>query len=68
MIGNGVILRIYGGVVVKKLLEKHLLSVRINVKRTEMVKKAKSFGFTHPTVVSCSQELDLLLNRYQDIA
>ncbi|WP_342672211.1 aspartyl-phosphate phosphatase Spo0E family protein [Sporosarcina ureilytica] len=28
---------------------------------------AKHLGFTHPSVVSCSQRLDTLLNRYQEI-
>jgi stage 0 sporulation regulatory protein len=29
-----------------------------------MYKKAKDLGFTHPAVVDCSQELDVLLNKY----
>lgn len=29
--------------------------------------KANQFGFTHPVVVACSEELDALLNCYQGI-
>lgn len=43
--------------------EKALLSL-ICTKRKDMYRKAKNFGLTHPIVVSCSQELDLLLNKY----
>jgi stage 0 sporulation regulatory protein len=32
-----------------------------------MYRKANNFGFTHPEVVACSQELDILLNRYHAI-
>nr|WP_313890893.1 aspartyl-phosphate phosphatase Spo0E family protein [Psychrobacillus sp.] len=47
------------------LCEKELL-IQIGIKRKAMYKKAKSFGFTHPIVVSCSQELDVLINKYHD--
>lgn len=40
---------------------------RIKLKRKTMYMKAKSFGFTHPKVVAHSQDLDLLINRYQGI-
>ncbi|WP_339249869.1 aspartyl-phosphate phosphatase Spo0E family protein [Sporosarcina sp. FSL W8-0480] len=50
------------------LIDKQILSVMIYIKRTEMVEKAKNRGLTHPEVVACSQELDILLNRYQKIA
>jgi len=40
---------------------------KINNKKREMYKKAKQFGLTHPLVVACSQELDVLLNQYQGI-
>lgn len=49
----------------KMLCEKLDLSLMINKQRKVMYKKAKDFGFTHPSVVQCSQELDALLNRYQ---
>ncbi len=32
-----------------------------------MYKKANQLGFSHALVVACSQELDLLLNKYQGI-
>ncbi|QFF99201.1 aspartyl-phosphate phosphatase Spo0E family protein [Psychrobacillus glaciei] len=48
----------------KRLLDEKALLVRIGIKRKAMYKKAKNLGFTHPLVVSCSQELDLLLNKY----
>ncbi|MDN4607343.1 aspartyl-phosphate phosphatase Spo0E family protein [Sporosarcina highlanderae] len=50
------------------LIEKQTLTLMIHIKRTEMVEKAKNRGLTHPEVVACSQELDVLLNRYQKIA
>lgn len=40
---------------------------QINRKKREMYRMAKRFGMTHPTVVTCSQELDELLNSYQGI-
>ncbi|WP_369824902.1 Spo0E family sporulation regulatory protein-aspartic acid phosphatase [Sporosarcina sp. P13] len=43
-----------------------LLKFKIEIKRKEMYKKAKNLGFRHPLVVKCSQELDLLLNKYFD--
>lgn len=48
-------------------VKKHLLLLRIKVKRMGMYKKAQLFGFTHPSVVECSQELDTLLNKAQRI-
>ena len=36
----------------------------IEMKRKFMYEKAIDLGFTHPQVVSCSQELDKLLNKY----
>ena len=41
-----------------------MLKLRIEIKRENMYKKAKDLGFTHPQVVNCSQELDVLLNNY----
>lgn len=49
-------------------LDEKALLFQIAIKRKIMYKKAKDYGFTHPTVVSCSQELDELLNKYQKIA
>ncbi|MDF2066421.1 aspartyl-phosphate phosphatase Spo0E family protein [Psychrobacillus sp. FJAT-21963] len=40
--------------------------VRIDIKRKDMYRKAKKLGLSHPLVVSVSQELDQLLNRYQE--
>lgn len=51
-----------------KLVNKRLLSIKIYIKRSMMVKKAQDQGFTHPDVIAYSQQLDTLLNRYQDIA
>ncbi|TQR19171.1 aspartyl-phosphate phosphatase Spo0E family protein [Psychrobacillus vulpis] len=48
----------------KSLLNEKALLVRIGIKRKVMYRKAKNLGYTHPLVVSCSQELDVLLNRY----
>ncbi|AXH98997.1 aspartyl-phosphate phosphatase Spo0E family protein [Sporosarcina sp. PTS2304] len=40
---------------------------RIKLKKLIMYKKAGQLGFTHPSVVKCSSELDHLLNRIQGI-
>lgn len=45
-----------------------MLKLKIEIKRKDMYKKAKDLGFTHPQVVNCSQELDVLLNNYFDQA
>lgn len=50
-----------------KACKKALLLFRIKVKRMIMYKEAGYFGFTHPRVVQCSQELDSLLNKVQRI-
>lgn len=50
------------------ILDEKTLLVQIAIKRKIMYRKAKNYGFTHPVVVSCSQELDELLNKYQKIA
>jgi stage 0 sporulation regulatory protein len=52
-------------VFVKSLLDEKALLTQISIKRKDMYRKAKNFGLTHPIVVSCSQELDVLLNNYQ---
>lgn len=55
----------YGGSIVKRSLTSKALLVLIDLKRKDMYQKAQNYGFTHPIVVSCSQELDQLLNKYQ---
>lgn len=52
---------------VKTIPKKRFLSALIKFKRNDMYAKAKDFGLSHPVVVACSQELDILLNRYQGI-
>lgn len=59
---------LFGGKIVFSYLDEKALLFQIAIKRKIMYKKAKDYGFTHPTVVSCSQELDELLNKYQKIA
>lgn len=44
-----------------------VLLEEISERKRKMYKKAKHFGFTHPSVIECSQELDNLLNKYQEI-
>ncbi|OAS86701.1 MULTISPECIES: aspartyl-phosphate phosphatase Spo0E family protein [Metabacillus] len=39
----------------------------INNKRNEMIDTANRKGYTSDDVVKCSQELDMLLNKYQQI-
>jgi stage 0 sporulation regulatory protein len=39
----------------------------INNKRNEMIDTAIRKGYTSDDVVKCSQELDMLLNKYQQI-
>ena len=48
------------------LLNEKALLIQIGIKRKVMYRKAKTFGYTHPLVVACSQELDELINRYQE--
>ena len=52
---------------IKTIPKKRILLVLIKVKRKIMYMKARDFGLSHPIVVEHSQELDLLLNRYQGI-
>lgn len=49
----------------KIVLKKTVLSIQIHQMRKMMYVKAEQFGFTHPEVVAHSQDLDVLLNRYQ---
>ncbi|AYC30137.1 aspartyl-phosphate phosphatase Spo0E family protein [Paenisporosarcina cavernae] len=48
------------------VFEKYLLLSKIELKKRHMYYKAKHLGFTDERVVCCSQELDDLLNIYQD--
>ena len=48
----------------KSLLIKRKLKLVIEIKRKDMYTQAKRLGLTHPEVVKCSQELDVLLNKY----
>ena len=43
------------------------LLLYITLKREEMIKLATSTGFTSDETIKCSQDLDLLLNKYQRI-
>ena len=52
----------------KRFLFKKMLKLKIEIKRKDMYKKAQDLGLTHPQVVNCSQELDILLNNYFDQA
>ncbi len=47
--------------------KKMLLLGHIKIKQQEMYIKAKNFGMTDPRVVNCSQDLDVLLNKYQHL-
>ncbi|WP_082194260.1 aspartyl-phosphate phosphatase Spo0E family protein [Bhargavaea cecembensis] len=49
-------------------VSKTVLRNRIRFVRRKMYRKAHVLGMTHPETVACSQALDGLLNRYQDIA
>lgn len=48
-------------------MHKKILMGRIKLKQRDMYTKAENLGYTHPSVVRCSQELDILLNRYQGL-
>ncbi|WP_232725642.1 aspartyl-phosphate phosphatase Spo0E family protein [Bacillus sp. FJAT-44742] len=39
----------------------------IKIKKKKMYKKAKRYGLTDERTVHCSQELDVLLNKYQEL-
>ncbi|MER2090677.1 MAG: aspartyl-phosphate phosphatase Spo0E family protein [Sporosarcina sp.] len=47
-----------------RLLNEKMLLAQIGIKRKIMYRRAKTFGFTDPRVVECSQELDVLINKY----
>lgn len=54
----------YGGIFVNSVFSEKVLLALIGIKRKIMYRRAKTFGFTHPIVVECSQELDELINKY----
>jgi hypothetical protein len=43
------------------------LMLSIEKTRMEMIDLAHQYGFCNPSVVQCSQKLDLLLNDYNNI-
>jgi len=49
------------------MLSKEILLVKIHLNKIEMYNIAKRFGFVDPRVVACSQRLDELLNKYQQL-
>ena len=51
----------------KGTMSKNVLLGQIKLKQKDMYLEAKIFGFTHPRVIRCSQELDHLLNVYQEL-
>ena len=48
-------------------MRKKVLLRQIKLKQKDMYLEAKILGFTHPRVIKCSQELDTLLNNYQEL-
>jgi len=45
-------------------MENYLIQ-QMEVKRKEMIRSASIYGFTSSETVTCSQELDRLINTYQ---
>ena len=43
------------------------LENEINILRNRMIDTVMTKGITHPDSIICSQELDVLLNKYQKI-
>ncbi|PLR69398.1 MULTISPECIES: aspartyl-phosphate phosphatase Spo0E family protein [Bacillaceae] len=48
-------------------VSKSQLLASIDLKRKEMIDTAKTGGYTSVGAVQCSQELDMLLNKYQQL-
>jgi hypothetical protein len=48
------------------MLKKQLLT-QIELKRTELIEIAMKHGFSSSSAIICSQELDVLLNKYNEI-
>jgi stage 0 sporulation regulatory protein len=51
----------------RRIQKQVILLAQIKVKQKIMYNRAKNLGRTHSSVILCSQELDLLLNKYQEI-
>ncbi|MDG5472530.1 aspartyl-phosphate phosphatase Spo0E family protein [Jeotgalibacillus sp. ET6] len=51
----------------QNVYQQYILLKQINQKRVDMYNKAAKLGYTNHHVVQCSQELDTLLNQYQDM-
>lgn len=51
-----------------KLFKRKKLAQSINEKRQEMIKIAIEKGFTSKEAITCSQELDHLLNLYRKVS
>ncbi|EOR21729.1 aspartyl-phosphate phosphatase Spo0E family protein [Cytobacillus oceanisediminis] len=49
------------------MLKKQLLT-QIELKRTELIEIAMKHGFSSSSAIICSQELDVLLNKYNEIS
>ena len=49
----------------KKELSLEELEEQIYIFRTRMIDTGKLKGLGHPDTIKCSQELDILLNKYQ---
>lgn len=50
-----------------RALANEVLEYKINILRTRMITIGKLKGFTHPDTIEISQELDILLNQYQQM-
>lgn len=48
------------------MLKKQLLT-QIELKRTELIEIAMKHGFSSSSAIICSQELDVLLNKYNEM-
>ena len=51
----------------RSLDKKVILLGHIKLKQKIMYNRAKKLGRTHPSVIICSQELDVLLNKYHNM-
>jgi len=49
------------------MLKKQLLT-QIELKRTELIEIAMKHGFSSSSAIICSQELDVLLNKYNEMS
>lgn len=52
----------------KIMILKYILLVKINMNKSDMYSKAKRFGLSDPRVIASSQNLDSLLNTYQNLS